>query len=210
MFVTLEGPDGSGKSSQVPQLIEKLKAEGYDVLATREPGGTAIGDQVRRVLFDMKNKGMHPRSEILLFQASRAQIVEEVIRPALAAGKVVVSDRYADSTLAYQGYGHGVDLDELTQIVTYATGGLTPDLTVLFDIDPQKGLERRGSGGDWNRLDDYDLDFHQRVRDGYEHLVAQSPERWARIDASQAPDKVATALQATVLRFLRDKQTNTP
>ncbi|MCG8450381.1 MAG: dTMP kinase [Pirellulales bacterium] len=203
MFITLEGPDGSGKSSQMAPLLERLQKKGYEALGTREPGGTAIGDQVRKVLFDMKNKGMHPRSEILLFQSSRAQLVEEVIRPALAAGQVVVSDRFADSTLAYQGYGHGVDLDELRRIISYATGGLQPDLTVLFDLDAEEGLARRDTGGDWNRLDDYDLAFHQRVRDGYHALAAQEPARWAMIDASQDAPAVAEALQSAVLDFLR-------
>lgn len=201
-FITLEGPDGSGKSSQVPDLVKAIEAAGYQVVSTREPGGTEIGDQVRQVLMDLQNKSMHPRSEILLFQASRAQIVEEVIQPALAAGKVVLSDRYADSTLAYQGYGHQVDLNELSRIVDFATGGLKPDLTVLFDLDAQEGLARRDSGGDWNRLDDYDLAFHQRVHDGYYELVKQDPARWRIIDATQAVKAVAQDLQQTVLEFL--------
>jgi len=206
MFITLEGPDGSGKSSQVPDLVSAIEAAGYEVIATREPGGTQIGDQVRRVLFDMKNKGMHPRSEILLFQASRAQIVEELIKPALAEGKVVLSDRYADSTLAYQGYGHGVDLGELKQIVNYATGGLKPDLTILFDLEAKEGLARRDSGGDWNRLDDYDLEFHERVRAGYHTLMTEEPERWQQLDAGQAPEKVAQELQRLVLGFLKENK----
>ena len=204
MFITLEGPDGSGKSSQVPALVAAIEAAGHDVVATREPGGTLIGDQVRQVLFDMKNKGMHPRSEILLFQASRAQIVEQLIQPALALDKVVLSDRYADSTLAYQGYGHQLDLDELKRIVDYATGGLKPDLTILFDLDPQEGLSRRDSGGDWNRLDDYDLEFHQRVHDGYQALIKAEPARWKVIDAAQPPEQVAVDLHNLVLGFLKE------
>ncbi len=176
-----------------------LESEGYRVLLTREPGGTAIGDQVRKVLFDMRNKEMHPRSETLLFLASRAQLVEEVIRPALAEGKVVLSDRYADSTLAYQGYGHLADLTELRNIVRYATGGLVPDLSLLFDVDPQEGLRRRDSGGDWNRLDDYEIEFHQRVRKGYHELLAEDPDRWRLIDASQKPEQVAEDLQRIIL-----------
>ena len=201
-FITLEGPDGSGKSSQVPALVKAIEAAGYQVVSTREPGGTEIGDQVRQVLMDLQNKSMHPRSEILLFQASRAQIVEEVIQPALAAGKVVLSDRYADSTLAYQGYGHQVDLSQLRRIVDFATGGLKPDLTLLFDLDAQEGLARRDSGGDWNRLDDYDLAFHQRVHAGYYQLVKEDPARWRTINAAQPAEKVAQDLQQTVLDFL--------
>ena len=201
-FITLEGPDGSGKSSQVADLVQAIEATGFQVVSTREPGGTEIGDQVRQVLMDLSNKSMHPRSEILLFQASRAQIVEQVIQPALAAGKVVLSDRYADSTLAYQGYGHQVDLDELRRIVDFAPGGLKPDLTVLFDLDAQEGLARRDSGGDWNRLDDYDLAFHQRVREGYHQLREEDPARWRTIDAAQSAEAVAADLQRTVLDFL--------
>lgn len=208
MFITFEGPDGSGKSSQIPPLAEALRAKGYDVLLTREPGGTAIGDQVRKVLFDMHNKAMHPRSETLLFLASRAQIVEEVIRPALSEGKVVLSDRYADSTLAYQGYGHRADLDELRTIVSYATGGLLPDLTLFLDIDPKEGLRRRDSGGDWNRLDDYDLDFHARVRDGYRELAAAESKRWVIVDAAQKPDVIAAELQRIVLQQLKSEHTS--
>src|SRR3989304_3975926 len=134
MFICLEGREGSGKTSQLPGLAETLRSHGYALLTTREPGGTSIGDQIRQVLFDLDNKTMHPRTEILLFQASRAQLVEEIIRPALKAGTIVLCDRYADSTLAYQGYGHGVDLDALRQIVSFATGGLKPDLTVFLDV----------------------------------------------------------------------------
>jgi dTMP kinase len=205
MFISFEGPDGSGKSSQIPALAEFLREEGHKVLLTREPGGTEIGDQVRQVLFDMRNKAMHPRSETLLFLASRAQIVEEVIRPALAEGKVVFSDRYADSTLAYQGYGHRADLEELRSIIHYATGGLTPDLTLLLDVDPEVGLSRRDSGGDWNRLDDYDLEFHQRVRDGYHKLAQTEPERWMIINAAQTQEEVFADLQkAILLRFSKE------
>lgn len=203
MFISFEGPDGSGKSSQIQELAGKLQETGYEVLLTREPGGTDIGDQVRKVLFDMQNKAMHPRSETLLFLASRAQIVEEVIRPALAEGKIVLSDRYADSTLAYQGYGHRADLDMLRTIVNYATGGLKPDLTLLLDVDPSEGLRRRDSGGDWNRLDDYDLEFHERVRRGYHELAAAAPERWVIVDGAKNPEAVAADLQRIVLRQLK-------
>lgn len=191
MFITLEGPDGSGKSIQVPALAEFVRQLGYDVLTTREPGGTSIGDQIREVIMSMKNKSMNPRTEILLFCAARAQIVSEVIRPQLEKGVVVISDRYADSTLAYQGYGHGLDLKVLRGILDFATGGLTPDLTLLLDVDVETGLSRRQQGGgEWNRLDDYALAFHRRVRDGYLELAAAEPQRWVRIDASQAPQIV--------------------
>jgi dTMP kinase len=198
MFITLEGPDGGGKSTQAALLVDFLRQRGCDVLATREPGGTAIGDQIRLVLSNLENTAMHPRTEILLFQASRAQHVEQVIRPHLMKGGVVVCDRYADSTLAYQGYGHQVDLARLRTIVEFATGGLKPDLTLLLDIDAEEGLRRRTRSGEWNRLDAYDLAFHQRVRQGYFELVAQEPERWVKIDASRSPQAVQADIQAVV------------
>ena len=199
MFITLEGPEGSGKTSQLPGLAETLRSHGYALLTTREPGGTSIGDQIRQVLFDLDNKTIHPRTEILLFQASRAQLVEEIIRPALKAGTIVLCDRYADSTLAYQGYGHGVDLDALRQIVSFATGGLKPDLTVFLDVPVEEGLKRRNKGGDWNRLDDYDLAFHRRVRAGYAELIAAEPDRWVVVNSAQPPQTVAAELQKVVL-----------
>ncbi len=202
MFISFEGPDGSGKTSQVAQLVAYLHQEGYDVLATREPGGTFIGDQIRDVLSNLDNTNMRPRTEILLFQASRAQLVEQVIRPHLKDGGIVLSDRYADSTLAYQGYGHQVDLEKLKTIIEFATGGLKPDLTILLDIDVEKGLQRRARGGEWNRLDAYDLAFHERVRQGYHQLVQEEPERWKIVDAGQPPELIQAAIRELVLERL--------
>jgi dTMP kinase len=205
MFITLEGPDGSGKSTHVGPLVEYIRRQGYPVLTTREPGGTMISDQVRAVLLNrMENTAMHPRTEILLFLAARAQLVEEVIRPGLAAGDIVISDRYADSTLAYQGYGHGVDRDLLRQLLNFATGSLWPDLTILLDVDVEIGLRRRQTSGcEWNRLDAYTLAFHQRVRQGYHELAQRDPERWVIIDASQPADQVQSELRAVVLERLK-------
>jgi dTMP kinase len=204
MFITLEGPDGSGKSLQIPQLADFIRSQGFEVLTTREPGGTSIGDQIRQVIMRLGNTDMDPRTEILLFCAARAQIVSEVLRPNLERGVVVISDRYADSTLAYQGYGHGLDLDVLRQILSFATGGLKPDLTLLLDIDADEGLKRRQQGsGEWNRLDAYEIAFHKRVRDGYHELVKLDPERWVKIDGSQEPEKVQTELQQATLARLK-------
>lgn len=205
MFISLEGPEGSGKTSQVAQLAAYLRQEGYDVLATREPGGTSIGDQIRDVLSNLDNTSMRPRTEILLFQASRSQLVEQVIRPHLESGGIVLSDRYADSTLAYQGYGHQVDLDKLKTIIEFATGGLKPHLTLLLDVDVEKGLQRRARDGEWNRLDAYDLAFHQRVRQGYHQLVQEEPERWRVVDAGRSPDLVQEDIRKLVLEMLPDK-----
>lgn len=203
MFISLEGPEGSGKTCQLPDLADFLRAQGYTVVTTREPGGTQIGDQVRQVLFDLKNKAMGPRTETLLFQASRAQLVDEVIRPALAAGQVVLSDRYADSTIAYQGYGHQQDVELVRNIVHYATGGLQPHLTLLLDLEIESGLARRRNEGDWNRLDDYTLAFHRRVRAGYHQLAQQDPHRWAILDASQSLEAVQADLRRVVLARLK-------
>lgn len=198
MFITLEGPEGSGKTSQMPGLADYLRKKGFDLVTTREPGGTFIGDQIRNVLFDLENKGMNPRSEILLFQASRAQLVDEIILPALKAGKIVLCDRYADSTLAYQGYGHKVDMKTLCEIVNFATGGLKPDLTMFLDISVEEGLKRRNKGGEWNRLDDYDKEFHRRVYQGYQQLIAAEPGRWVVVNAAQPPEQVAAEMQRVV------------
>lgn len=185
MFITLEGPEGSGKSSQLPLLADFLRKQGYTVTQTREPGGTSIGDQIRATLLARENTEMHPRTEALLLQASRAQLVEEVISPSLAVGHIVLCDRYADSTLAYQGYGHQYDLEALRDIIQYATGGLQPDLTILLDLDVTVGLRRRNKAGNINRLDTYELAFHQRVRNGYRQLAQEEPQRWVVVDAER-------------------------
>jgi dTMP kinase len=203
MFITLEGPEGSGKSSQLPILAEWLREQGYNVYTTREPGGTPISDQIRTILHDLENTAMHPRTEILLYLASRAQHVEEVIRPLLAKVTIVLCDRYADSTLAYQGYGHGVDIPTLKKLLDFSTGGLYPDLSILLDLDVVIGLERRKqSGGEWNRLDAYALAFHKRVREGYLTLAAEEPQRWRIVDAAQSFEEVQATLRNTIVDAL--------
>ena len=205
MFITLEGPEGSGKSSQLPDLAEFLRGQGWDVLTTREPGGTPIGDQIRQILMRLDNQELHPRTEILLFLASRAQLVEQMIKPALREGKLVLSDRFGDSTLAYQGYGHGIDLATLRAMLAFATDNLKPDLTLLLDVDVEIGLQRKRKEDEWNRLDAYELAFHQRVREGYHELCRQEPERWRVIDAMQPKDAVQLALRQAVMQFLQEK-----
>lgn len=190
LFLTLEGPDGSGKSTQARLLADHLRAKGENALLTREPGGTPIGDQLRKVLMDLGNKGMTPAAEFLLFSASRAQIVGQVIRPHLEAGGVVVCDRFADSSLAYQGYGHRLPLATVRAVNSLATGDLLPDLTFLLDIPVEVGLKRRREQGAWNRLDDYDLEFHRRVRDGYLELAQAEPQRWIVVDAAKEEGEV--------------------
>jgi len=196
MFITLEGPEGSGKTSHIPHLVEYLREHGYTVFPTREPGGTSIGEQVRDILSNLKNTEMHPRTETLLFQAARSQFVEEVIKPRLAKGEIVISDRYADSTLAYQGYGHRQDLEQIRALIEYATGGLQPDLTLYLDVDVEIGLARK-TNDEWNRLDAYEVEFHQRVRAGYLELAKN--ERWVTVDASQGWDEVQEELRSVVM-----------
>jgi len=203
MFITFEGPEGSGKTSQLPALATYLEGLGYKVVCTREPGGTAISDQIREVLTSMKNQELHPRTEILLFLAARAQLVEQVIKPALEAGKIVLCDRYGDSTLAYQGYGHGLDLKILRQMLEFATDHLTPDLTLLLDLEVEVGLARKKKGAEWNRLDAYALAFHKRVLEGYHQIIAEEPKRWVTVDATQDIDIVQAALRKTILKKLK-------
>jgi dTMP kinase len=200
MFITLEGPEGSGKTSHIPYLVEYLREKGYKVFPTREPGGTSIGEQIREVLHSLKNTEMHARTETLLYQAARAQFVEQVVRPRLALGEIVLSDRYADSTLAYQGYGHQQDLEQVRALIRYATGGLIPDLTVLLDVDVEVGLKRKKKADEWNRLDAYTVEFHQRVRAGYLEMVKQEPGRWVVVGAGQGWEMVQQELRKVVLK----------
>lgn len=213
MFITFEGTEGSGKTTQIKRAYVALREAGYTVLLTREPGGTAISDQIRHILLEnFENKTMQPRAELLLFCASRAQLVGEVIRPTLAKGGIVLCDRYADSTLAYQGYGHGLPVPILREILQFATGGVYPDVTVYLDLLPEIGLERRRRGQmfgeDWNRLDAMALAFHQRVYDGYQHIIQADPKRFIRVNADQSEDAVHTDLLRQLLPYLPVSKTN--
>ncbi len=203
MFITLEGPEGSGKTSQIPALAEFIKDAGYEIVVTREPGGTPVGDQIREVLMNLKNVSIVPRTEILLFLAARAQHVESVIRPALELGKVVLCDRFGDSTLAYQGYGHNTDLTTLRSLLDFSTGGLKPDLTLLLDIPVSKGIERKQDNcSEWNRLDAYAVAFHERVRQGYLKLANEEPDRWVIINAAHDKEKVQESMRQAVMQRL--------
>jgi dTMP kinase len=202
MFITFEGTEGCGKTTQMPLVADFLRSQGYEVILTREPGGTAIGDQIRTILADLKNTGMRERTEILLFQASRAQHVDELILPGLEQGHIVLCDRFADSTLAYQGYGYQRDLNELYGIIEFATGGLKPDLTCLLDLEADVGLQRRVAGGEWNRLDSFEHMFYNRVREGYHKLVQAEPQRWVVVDAGQAFERVQADLRRVILERL--------
>ncbi|MBL8078039.1 MAG: dTMP kinase [Anaerolineales bacterium] len=203
MFITLEGPEGSGKTSHIPPLVEYLRGQGHVVFPTREPGGTSISEQVRDILHDLKNVEMHPRTETLLYQAARAQIVEQVIKPRLADGEIVISDRYYDSTIAYQGYGHQQDLEQVRTLVKYATGGLSPDLTILLDLDVETGLKRKKQNqAEWNRMDDHEVKFYERVRAGYLEMVKQEPNRWVVVNSDQKWESVQEELREAIINKL--------
>jgi dTMP kinase len=192
-FITLEGPEGAGKTLQAERLAEALRGRGQRVRLTREPGGTRLGEEIRSIVLARAMDGaagIHARADALLFNAARAQLVAEVIEPALAAGETVVCARFADSTLAYQGYAAGLPIEELRAIAAVATAGLTPDLTILLDVAPEVGLGRK-TGDARNRFEAaFDLEFHQRVRAGFLELARQEPARWRVIDAARDADAV--------------------
>lgn len=207
MFITFEGPDGSGKTTQAKMLVEFLQARGEPVIYTREPGGTEISEQIREVILSTRNKSMRSETEVLLFSAARAQIVDQVIRPALAEGKIVVCDRYYDSTLAYQGYGLGLDLDALRAITKFATRGLVPDLTFYVDVPAEVGLARRHQG-ETNRLDQKDVDYHARVRNGYLELAKAEPHRFVVIDGTGTIEQVQEEIRARMMEELKRRMTD--
>lgn len=197
-FISFEGPEGCGKTTQMQLLAVFLQQQGYDVLATREPGGTPVGDRVRAILLDPVHTEMLASTEFLLFSAARAQHVGQVIRPHLERGGVVLCDRYADSSLAYQGYGYQGDLTALRAITSYATGALVPDVTLCLDLPVEVGLRRKrgGSGDAWNRMEQKLLNYHQRVRAGYLAMAAEQPHRWILVDATPGIDEVQAQIQA--------------
>lgn len=196
LFITFEGPEGSGKTTQIHLLAESLCQQGCETIITREPGGTRLGDAVRSLLLQRQDLAIGARAEALLFNAARAQLIDEVIRPALDAGRIVICDRYIDSTLAYQGYGRQTDVEQLRNVINFATETLLPNLTLLLDIDPKKGLLRKRADThiEWNRLDQETLDFHRAVRAGYQSLVVAEPQRWVVVDA----DQNRTCIQETI------------
>jgi dTMP kinase len=205
-FITLEGPDGSGKSFQARLLGERLSAAGHDVVVTREPGGTRTGEQVREIVLGA-GRGLDPMADALLFSAQRAQHVAEVIRPALASGRVVFCDRHRDSTICYQGYGSGLDVEAMRGLQDLATGGLLPDLTILLDVSVDVGLQRRQAGrpDDLNKFEldgTFDRAYHERVRMGYLREAAAGG-RWRVVDASGTPEAVAEEVARIVLEALR-------
>jgi dTMP kinase len=201
-FISFEGPEGSGKSTQIHRLAEALAEQGHAVWTTREPGGTRAGETIRPILLGPKAGPLSPWSEALLFTAARAQLADEVIRPRLHRGELVLCDRYSDSTLAYQGYGRGIDLETLRRLQSDATGGLPPDLTLLLDLPVEAGLARIPRNAK-DRLDRETIAFHQRVYAGYREMAAREPDRWRLVDASRDPDEVASRILELAVEALR-------
>jgi dTMP kinase len=230
LFITFEGVEGSGKSTQARLLYQRLQERGYPVILTREPGGTRISELIRRILTDLQHTEMAATTETLLFAAARAQLVNQLIRPYLATGGIVLCDRYADSTYAYQGYGLGRDTQELHTITNIATGGLQPDLTIYLDLLAEEGLERKRQGKqeyemsrraqqeytrssapnpittppEWNRLDARDIAYHKRVEDGFRALMQQEPDRWRRFDAQQPILMLAQEIETMLEPYLQE------
>ena len=204
MFITLEGPEGSGKTTAVDYAVSKLEELGYKIVRTREPGGTPIAEQIRNVILDKANTKMDPRTEALLYAASRRQHLVEKVWPAIKEGKIVICDRYLDSSLAYQGGARGLGVDNILNINMFATECTLPDLTLLFDIDPEVGLARiaANSNREVNRLDLEKLEFHQKVRNTFLELAKRYPERFVIIDASKSREEVANATLKAILERL--------
>jgi dTMP kinase len=200
VFITFEGPEGAGKTTQARRLAATLSHEGRPVVEVREPGGTALGDAIRRLVLDAEpTRRIGARAEALLFCAARAQLVDDVIQPALRRGAVVVCDRFGDSTVAYQSAGRGLPRDGVEALIRFATDRLTPDVTFLLDLDPSRGLQRKAS--DRDRMEQEDLAYHQRVRDGYRALATAEPARFVVLDAEQSAD----ALERVILARVRER-----
>ncbi len=204
MFITLEGPEGSGKTTAVEAAVKALEAKGYQIVRTREPGGTPIAEQIRNVILDKANTNMDPRTEALLYAASRRQHLVEKVWPALKEGKIVICDRYLDSSLAYQGGARGLGVDNILNVNLFATENTFPDLTLLFDITPEEGLKRISANAnrEVNRLDLEKLEFHHKVRDTFLELAKRYPERFVIIDASKNREEVAKATLDAIMSRL--------
>jgi dTMP kinase len=207
LFITLEGMDGCGKSTQLEMLARALRERGMDFIVTREPGGTPLGEGVRQLLVSDASVGISATAELFLIVGARAEHVSKVIRPGLAVGRIVISDRYTDSTAAFQGYGRGIDLSFIDQVNSFATEGVTPDLTIIFDLEPELArtrLSARPVGGLLGAFDEEALDFYRRVREGYLKLAKAEPSRIRIVDSSGTPEETHAKVRSLVLSIVKD------
>ena len=204
LFITFEGGEGCGKSTQLSLLQDYLESKGYEVLATREPGGTPLAEAIRALLLDPANEALSPVAELLLYEAARAQHAAERIVPALEAGKIVLSDRFYDSTTAYQGTGRGLPRDDLVRLHAIATKGLQPDLTIVIDVPADLGLARATQDGP-DRIEREMIDFHERVRAGFIRIAQEEPERVKLVDGTNSVGEVAAAIRGNVDALLKEK-----
>ena len=203
LFITFEGTDGAGKTTQIGRLTADLRQAGYEVCLTREPGGTPISEQIREMLLNPDHSEMAATTELLLYAASRAQHVSEVIKPALEAGQIVISSRFADATVVYQGYGRGLDLETINRLNRIATDGVTPDVTIVLDLPVEVGLQRvQNSRGGLDRLEREKIEFHRRLREGYQTIARQEPQRLKIIDAQVSPEQVYGQIQEAIQPLL--------
>jgi dTMP kinase len=202
MFITFEGPEGAGKTTQIAILTERLRGRGLSVVTTRQPGGDPLGQSLRALILDQSAIAVDPMAELFMMMADRAQSVVKVIQPALASGSTVICDRYADSSVAYQGYGHGIDLDTVRRLNEIATRALAPDLTILLDIDPKLGLDRQRQR---NKMESMGYDFHCRVRGGFLDIARVQPERVRTVDASRTIEVVAEDVWRAYEAYHRDR-----
>lgn len=198
LFITIEGGDGSGKSTQIKLLYEFLENKGYDMVLTREPGGTLISEEIRKVILNKDYMEMSDMTEALLYAAARAQHVHQLVRPQVAKGKIVICDRYVDSSIVYQGYARGMGIEAIETINRFATGGLKPDLTVLLQISAEEGIKRKSSQQELDRLELQKLEFHLKVAEGYQMMAEREPDRILMIDASKSIEEIGNLIQSKV------------
>ncbi|KAA6443736.1 dTMP kinase [Bacillus swezeyi] len=208
LFITFEGPEGAGKTTVLQAAAQELMKNGHSVLTTREPGGIDISEQIREVILNPKNTGMDPKTEALLYAAARRQHLIEKVKPALDKGKIVLCDRFIDSSLAYQGYARGLGIDEVLSINQFAIGGMMPNATIYFAIDPEEGIKRihANRAREKNRLDLEQINFHKLVQEGYQEVISRFPERFRTVDASQTIDHVIKRVNEMIEEALKKIQ----
>lgn len=207
LFITIEGGDGSGKSTQIKLLKEFLERNGYDIVLTREPGGTLISEEIRKIILSKEHMEMSDMTEALLYAASRAQHVYQLVRPQVAEGKIVICDRFVDSSIVYQGYARGMGIEAIEDINRYATGGLKPDLTILLQVSAEEGIKRKSNQQELDRLELQKLEFHQKVTEGYKMLAEREVGRILLIDATKPIEEISNMIQMKVETLIENKKT---